>query len=409
MTTPLLRSVELFGGAGGLALGTHNAGFRPEMFVEWDRWACDTVVQNQADGFPGVQGVPVFHGDIRSVDWKSITPGLDLVSGGPPCQPFSAGGKARAADDHRDMFPAASEAIRHLQPRAFILENVRGLTRSTFANYFQLILLRLQYPEITAAEGETWTDHLHRLQSEHTSNRDHGLLYKVTSNLANAADYGVPQQRHRVFLVGYRSDVSADWSFPEATHSFDALLEAQWVTGEYWEEHRVSTRDRPEMPLRYRSRIAAIRDGSHDVAGSRWRTVRDALAGVPEPQPNGVRGWHNHKFQPGARSYPGHTGSPLDLPSKALKAGAHGVPGGENMLRNVDGTVRYYSIREAARIQTFPDDYELHGAWGEAMRQLGNAVPVKLAEIVASSTAQHLIGAGFRDGLRPRVLASGAS
>jgi DNA (cytosine-5)-methyltransferase 1 len=404
MSTPSLRSVELFGGAGGLALGTHFAGFRPEMFVEWDRWACDTVRENKADGFHAVQDVEVFQGDIRKVDWSGIKPGLDLVSGGPPCQPFSMGGKSRAADDHRDMFPAASEAIRVLEPRAFILENVKGLTRSTFANYFQLIMLRLQYPEVTALEGETWTDHLKRLQSEHTSTRNHGLSYNVTSNLANAADYGVPQQRHRVFMVGYRNDVSAEWSFPEPTHSIDALLKAQWVTGEYWEEHQVPVKKRPEKPARFGTRIEAIRTGALEVTGERWQTVRDALKDVPEPKLNGVKGWHNHKLQEGARVYPGHTGSPLDLPSKALKAGGHGVPGGENMLRRVDGTVRYYSVREAARIQTFPDDYELHGAWGEAMRQLGNAVPVKLAEVVSSSVAQHLISAGFRDKMQPQVL-----
>lgn len=397
MRTSTLRSIELFGGAGGLALGTHNAGFRPELFVEWDRWACDTVRENQAEGFDGVQGVSVFQGDIRHVDWSSVRPGLDLVSGGPPCQPFSAGGKARAADDHRDMFPAASHAIRLLEPRAFILENVKGLTRSTFANYFQLILLRLQYPEMIAKPGEAWMDHLKRLQSEHTTAKDHGLSYKVTSNLANAADYGVPQQRHRVFLIGYRDDVSAQWSFPEPTHSFDALLKAQWVTGEYWDEHRVPVKHRPEKPVRFATRINAIKNGDLDVTGARWRTVRDALDGMPEPRINGVKGWHNHKFQDGAKVYPGHTGSPIDLPSKALKAGGHGVPGGENMLRRVDGSVRYFSIREAARLQTFPDGYELHGAWGEAMRQLGNAVPVQLAEVVASSVSSHLLGASFRD------------
>ena len=106
--------------------------------------------------------------------------------------------------------------------------------------------------------------------------------------------------------------------------------------------------------------------------------------------------FHNHVLQPGARSYPGHTGSPVDMPAKALKAGDHGVPGGENMLRRVDGTVRYFTVRESARIQTFPDDYELHGSWTEAMRQLGNAVPVRLARIGAEAVHTHLLGADAR-------------
>jgi len=96
-------------------------------------------------------------------------------------------------------------------------------------------------------------------------------------------------------------------------------------------------------------------------------------------------------YQPNAKSYAGHTGSALDKPSKALKAGVHGVPGGENMMAFQDGSVRYYSIREAARIQTFPDDYAITGAWGEAMRQLGNAVPVCVGEAIAKKIAKHLL------------------
>ena len=115
--------------------------------------------------------------------------------------------------------------------------------------------------------------------------------------------------------------------------------------------------------------------------------MRDALAGLPEPQIGGVPGWFNHELRTGARSYPGHTGSLLDEPSKAIKAGVHGVPGGENMLRYPDGRVRYYSVREAARIQCFPDRYEFDANWSESMRQIGNAVPVRLAQIVASSVA----------------------
>jgi DNA (cytosine-5)-methyltransferase 1 len=86
---------------------------------------------------------------------------------------------------------------------------------------------------------------------------------------------------------------------------------------------------------------------------------------------------------PGARPYVGHTGSPYDQPAKTLKAGDHGVPGGENMLVMDDGSVRYFSVREAARLQTFPDDYAFSGAWSENMRQIGNAVPVRLGELIA--------------------------
>ena len=117
---------------------------------------------------------------------------------------------------------------------------------------------------------------------------------------------------------------------------------------------------------------------------------------MPPPTINGSRNFLNHVLQPGARSYPGHTGSYVDAPAKALKAGVHGVPGGENMLRQPEGTVRYFTVREAARLQTLPDRYRLHGPWGEAMRQLGNAVPVMLAQVVASSVHEHLALADVR-------------
>ena len=89
-------------------------------------------------------------------------------------------------------------------------------------------------------------------------------------------------------------------------------------------------------------------------------------------------------------SNPGHTGSDIDEPSKTIKAGGHGVPGGENMVRMEDGTIRYLTVLEAKRIQTFPDDYIITGAWGEAMRQLGNAVPVQLAYIIGDSVLKAL-------------------
>jgi DNA (cytosine-5)-methyltransferase 1 len=124
--------------------------------------------------------------------------------------------------------------------------------------------------------------------------------------------------------------------------------------------------------------------------------VRDALVGLPEPKEDGRGLDLNHRLQAGARIYPGHTGSPMDLPAKTLKAGGHGVPGGENMLVRLDGSVRYFSIRESARLQAFPDSYELHGAWGEAMRQLGNAVPVTLGQHMAASVALQLLSADHR-------------
>lgn len=389
--------MELFAGAGGLALGCGLAGFQPAVVSEWDRWACDTVRANRDAGYPLVAGWDVREGDVRDVDWSGVED-IDLVAGGPPCQPFSAGGRARAAEDKRDMFPATAEVIRQLRPSAFIVENVRGLTRPAFANYYSYTQARLRLPEVNAYHGESWSDHYARLQAEFTSSRHDSLEYNVVSTLVNAADYGVPQQRWRVFLVGFRRDVEAEWSFPESTHSTDALLRDQWVTGSYWDRAKVAKAGRPTATPPQQARAERIRTGEIEVSGNPWRTVREALAGLPEPTMAGNKRHLNHVLNLGARSYPGHTGSPWDQPAKTLKAGAHGVPGGENMLRRVDGSVRYFTVRESARIQTFPDGYELHGSWGEAMRQLGNAVPVRLAQTVAASVRTHLDLAAVRAG-----------
>jgi DNA (cytosine-5)-methyltransferase 1 len=389
-----MKSVELFAGAGGLAMGCEIAGFNHLAVVEWDKWACDTVRENQNRGYPLLANWVLHEGDVRTFDWSSVPPGIDLLAGGPPCQPFSIGGKHRAHADNRDMFPATVEIIRQLKPKAFIVENVKGLTRSSFTNYFTYIQLQLEFPEVPPLPNEDWAEHLARLQIEKTSGKrkGRGLTYNVVPTLVNAANYGVPQKRERVFIIGFRDDLGVKWSFPSATHSYDALLRDQWITGDYWKRHGLRM---PPVPPKLANRVAKLRQQPlFDTLA--WRTVRDAIQGLPNPRSRAAASVPNHAPQAGARSYPGHTGSPLDLPAKTLKAGDHGVPGGENMLVGDDGGVRYFTVRESARIQTFPDGFQFHGSWTEAMRQLGNAVPVLLAQRVASSVAEQLALAELR-------------
>lgn len=385
-----MRSIELFAGAGGLGLGVSRAGFSPVAVIEWNRFCCDTIRENQERSFEPVAHWPLIEGDVRDVDFSAIKAPIDFISGGPPCQPFSLGGKHRGQKDRRDMFPEAIRAVRELRPRAFVFENVKGLTRQSFANYFQYIQLQMSYPELTRRMDEDWADHLARLEQQHTQGFAEGLRYHVVARLLNAADFGVPQRRERVFLVGFRSDLGIDWSFPKPTHSQDALLWSQWRDGSYWDEHKVPKSKLPENGnASAKSKALNLFDAT---LLKPWRTVRDAIAGLPDPEfyPQRAAGINNHRFQPGARSYAGHTGSPLDEPAKTLKAGDHGVPGGENMLLRPDGSIRYFSVRESARLQTFPDEFIFHGSWTETMRQLGNAVPVELAAIVANSVRNQL-------------------
>jgi DNA (cytosine-5)-methyltransferase 1 len=387
-----MRSVELFAGAGGLAIGMANAGFHHAAVIEWNHDACETFRENQRHHMRSVAEWPLQEGDVRAFDYQSLRDEVVVVSGGPPCQPFSLGGKHRGHLDERDMFPEAVRAVRELRPKAFIFENVKGLMRETFASYFEYVNLQLTYPGLTRRRSENWREHRARLERHHTSRRAQSE-YNVVFRLLNAANYGVPQRRERVFLVGFRSDLDVKWSFPEETYSADALFQSKWLTGTYWDRHGIARRQRPHVAVHHKTRVNKLQCGAlFEGTKLPWLTVRDAISDLPDPERFPKNGIANHMFNPGARSYPGHTGSPLDEPAKTLKAGDHGVPGGENMLARADESVRYFTVREAARLQTFPDDYTFRGPWTEAMRQLGNAVPVRLAETVARSVANALLG-----------------
>lgn len=381
-----MHAIELFAGAGGLGIGISKAGFKPLRIVEWNRWCCETIRTNRKSGHDTVSQWPEpVEGDIRPLDFSDLEGSIELVSGGPPCQPFSVGGKHRANNDNRDMWAEAVRVVRETRPKAFIFENVKGLTRASFATYLAYIVHQLSCPEIQRWPDEGWTEHLARLEQHQTANGE-GLRYNVIWQVLNAADYGVPQRRERVVFVGFRNDLGIRWSFPEKTHSSDALLWTQTRDWHYWDRHSVPMAER-NIDERLENRGMRL---VHKPSKQPWRTVRDALAGLSEPQEWPSETFSNHKLQAGARSYPGHTGSPLDEPAKTLKAGVHGVPGGENMLLRHDGSVRYFSIRESARLQSFPDDYIFSGSWTESMRQIGNAVPVELARVIGKDIARHL-------------------
>lgn len=389
-----INSIELFAGAGGLALGFSSQNdLIHRAVVEWNSHACNTIRTNKTANVAPIAHWPdVIQGDVRHLDYTPFR-GVDLITGGPPCQPFSLGGKHGGFLDARDMFPQAVRAVRETQPKAFVFENVQGLTRTAFSDYFNYILLQLQFPSLYALDGEEWLTHLARLRQHEEFGAE--KEYEVQWKLVNAANYGVPQKRMRVFIVGFRADLGVRFQFPRETHSQHALVLSQWQSGEYWAQHQVSNTDRPAPPAGVDKLIKASLKINTISQLLPWLTVRDAISDLPDPE-NDPRASlvQGHKFQPGARIYPGHTGSPLDEPAKALKAGDHGVPGGENMLRRPDGTVRYFTVRESARIQTFPDAFIFQGSWGETMRQLGNAVPVRLASIMAEHVCAHLRTAG---------------
>lgn len=379
-----MLSVELFAGCGGLALGTAEAGFQHELVLERDRDSIRTLTNNKERGVRHVSHWNILQADCRDIKYDQLGD-VSLLSGGPPCQPFSIGGKHLGPADARNMWPEALRAIREMRPKAFILENVRGLFRPDFSSYLEYIMLQLSAPEIAPREDEAWTDHLVRLRDELQGKRYKRASYRVVSRSINAADYGAPQKRHRAIFIGALSEFGDDWSFPEPTHSQEALAWAKHVDLSYWQRH---DRRRIVAPSSHSelSALNRVRDRDSAPETLPWVTVRDAIGNLPRP---GVREvLPGHWQHPGARAYKNHTGSCYDEPAKALKAGDHGVPGGENMLAGPKGAVRYFTVREMARLQGFPDEFIVDGSWKAATRQLGNAVPTMVGKLMGQTVME---------------------
>lgn len=397
-----MTAVEIFVGAGGLALGVAQAGFNHLAVVELDDCACETIRENQRSGSRLAKDWPLYETDIRDFDYSAIGTDIDLLAAGLPCQPFSLGGKGMAHKDKRDMFSEVVRAARELRPRAILIENVKGLLRATLKDYFDYLLLALASPSLARPRSQSWRDHFIYLQ---TRSPKEDLKYDVHVHLVNAADYGVPQWRDRVFIVAFRTDLGVQWLPPKPTHSLDALLWDQWKTGDYWKRHGL-VRSRPgAMSKRIAQKLPSVKN-LNILPDSRlpWRTVRDAIGGLASSRwGKQLHGIPDDAFNPGARPYTGHSGSLMDEPAKTLKAGSHGVPGGENTLAIGGTKVRYFSVRECARLQTFPDGYLFSGAWTRAMRQLGNAVPVALAQAFAQEIKQRLEFAAGSDNQHPTL------
>jgi len=331
--------------------------------------------------------------DVADFDYGAYK-GTDLVAGGPPCQPFSQAGKAMGHADRRDMFPQAIRAVREIQPPFFLFENVKGLIRGAFWDYCDYVGLQLQYLGIERGTHETWIEHHLRLRQHHLSAGSDDL-YRVSVHHLNAADYGVAQVRERVFFMGVRHDIRTRLCLPTPTNSREALYESKWGSGEYWERHRIPSVDRPPRPADSDRLVDSEGFLAVASATSPWLTLRDAICDLPEPKAEPEDGVPSgHVLVPGARYYSGHTGSALDEPAKALKAGAHGVPGGENMVLLPSGEVRYFTLRECARLQSLPDDFVLPLPWTRTMGALGNAVPVVVAAKIAGGIARALELAG---------------
>jgi DNA (cytosine-5)-methyltransferase 1 len=370
-----MRSVELFAGCGGLALGISRAGFSHDMVVERDRDSVTTLRNNKKRGITHVRDWEIEEADTREMNFRDFK-NIALLSGGPPCQPFSIGGLHLGPRDPRNMWPEATRIIAEVRPEAFVLENVRGLFRPAFKHYLDYITLQLSYPHVAQKEDETWRQHLARLR-QHDKGRGRPA-YRVLSRAINAADYGAAQKRHRAIFIGVSTKYGDEWAFPEATHSQEALVWSKHVERDYWDWHGVRPINEPSSESEAQA-LARVRSAGKKPRKKAWVTVRDVTADLPAAtrKEKDIPGHWQHL---GATAYANHTGSCMDEPAKALKAGDHGVPGGENMVADRRGNVRYFTIREMARLQGFPDNFIIEGSWRAATRQLGNAVPTCVGE-----------------------------
>jgi DNA (cytosine-5)-methyltransferase 1 len=364
-----------------LALGVARAGFKHDIIVERDQDSITTLNENKKRKIKHVRNWEIAQYDTRDLDFRELN-GVDLLSGGPPCQPFSIGGLHLGPRDTRNMWPEAIRAVQELRPKAFILENVRGLFRPAFAPYLHYIMFQLSFPDIRRNKGEAWRSHLSRLRAQARNPRGQKPAYRVVSRAINAADYGAAQKRHRAIFIGLATEFGDEWGFPAPTHSQEALAWSKHVERDYWDRHGARRIFGPSSESEAQA-LLRVRDLGAAPKELPWVTVRDVIGDLPTPtQREKIEGHWQH---PGARAYSNHTGSCLDEPAKALKAGDHGVPGGENMLADRRGNVRYFTVREMARLQGFPDEFNVAGSWKAATRQLGNAVPTTIGECMGKA------------------------
>ncbi|MBS7671453.1 DNA cytosine methyltransferase, partial [Croceicoccus gelatinilyticus] len=280
---------------------------------------------------------------------------------------------------------SAIRSVAKLRPKAFTFENVPHLASGHRA-YFDYLVKALALP--TIAKPDEWSDDAERLDKILASGQTFDPSYVVSVHTLLAADFGTGQKRKRLFITGIRRDIEAEFEAPAPTHSAEQLMEDQWLTGTYWDRHGL---ERPIMSDAGLKWLRKHNRNPRDLFAPRLeahRTVRDVLASIPDDAAN------NEAAPREAKAYKGHTGSPIDEASKTLRAGDHGVSGGENMIQYNDLIpirYRHYTVREAAAISDFPHDYRFDGTWSDGLKQIGNAVPCNLGKAMGQSLKQTLL------------------
>lgn len=299
-----MKVVSLFSGAGGLDLGFRMAGHE----IIWANDLYEDAVQTYRKNI----GDHIVLGDIHNISTDDI-PNCDIVIGGFPCQGFSvANTKRHIGDERNELYKQLIRVIKAKKPKFFLAENVKGLTNLGKGKVFKMIISDFEQ-----------------------------LGYRVQHQILNAADYGVPQTRQRVIIVGVRTDIAWNYSFPLPTHSKD---------GE------------DGLPV--------------------WVSVSEALKDLPDPDvENDVPNHTYSKYKLNINGYIGHRLLDPDKPAPTVTARGDSR-GGVVILPHPNGK-RRMSCRELASVQSFPVDYEFVGNNSSVYRQIGNAVPPLLAYAIA--------------------------
>ena len=371
-------AVDLYSGAGGSALGIARAGFDQIIAFEIDAEKVNTINLNR-EVF-AMMGCNMFAttADVFKLSLSDFPSSVDLLVGGAPCQPFSLSGKRKGFDDPRDGIARFFSFVSGVNPECFLLENVPGLLHGKFLESLCLCIANSFSASLDTIKD--WLLHA-------TCNDDCLRLggYDLHALILNSSDFGLSQHRNRLFIFGFRSISNFKWLLPVATHSMNNLLRELFTeSSDYRKKHSIV---KIHVPARSKSFwIAHEQTIDEDPNKSRWSTVRDLLleVGLPKQAKDQI-GCFGHNLHRGARSYSGHTGSYLDWPAKTLKAGVHGVPGGENMLRWSNGRVRYFTLLECALLQGFPVTYQFLGGFKSIINSIGNAVPPILIEQILRS------------------------
>lgn len=336
--TPLrdYTSVELFAGAGGLALGMHMAGFRHVLLNEMDNLACQTLKRNMPEW-------NVLEGDIHNIDFSPLNGKIDLLTGGFPCQAFSYAGKKGGLNDARGtLFFELARAVKEIQPKVFVCENVKGL--------------------ISHDEGQT-------LKIIRESIRELGYTL-IDSKVLKAIMYKVPQKRERLILVAIKNDIAhlVRYSWPSPYKRIMTLRDA-FYSGELY-QNDVPESEGQKYPIKKEQVMALVPEGGD------WRALPVEIQ----------KEYMGGSFFLGG----GKTGMArrlsLDEPSLTLTC----APAQKQTERCHPIETRPLTVREYARIQTFPDEWQFVGNLSDQYKQIGNAVPVNLSYAIGRSIIQLL-------------------